>query len=109
MPESAATDLRGFEWHYLWGLYQRSLAVPTFAADGPVTSLAFSPDGGVLAIGARDFTAKLYDIATGTLLHSLSHESDVQCVAFSPDSTRIADDALSEVCFGTHSPRLERR
>jgi len=56
-----------------------------------VQSVAFSPDGHMLASGSWDTTIKLWNPATGELLRTLTGHSDVvQSVAFSPDSRMLA-------------------
>lgn len=53
---------------------------------GWVFSVAFSPDGRLLASGSGDQTIKLWDVANGTELRSLrGHTYTVRSVAFSPD------------------------
>ncbi len=58
---------------------------------GTVTSVAFSPDGSLLASGSWDQTIKLWEVATGQEVRTLSgHSSTVSSVAFSPDGRLLA-------------------
>jgi WD40 repeat protein len=56
-----------------------------------VNSLAFSPDGKLLATASNDVTAKVWDLATGEELKTLvGHSRGVESVAFSPDGATLA-------------------
>ena len=58
---------------------------------GPMRSLAFSPDGRLIASGYRDHTVALRDTASGELLRTLDcGEGLIQGLSFSPDSGLLA-------------------
>jgi WD40 repeat protein len=57
----------------------------------PVSALAFSPDGDLLASASFDRTVKLSNSRTGEVLRSFgAHTGNVECVAFSADGRRLA-------------------
>ncbi|QFS47689.1 eIF2A-related protein [Nostoc sphaeroides] len=56
-----------------------------------VNSVAFSPDGKILASGSYDNTIKLWDIGTGREIYTLQgHSNSVNSIAFSPDGKILA-------------------
>jgi WD40 repeat protein len=58
--------------------------------EGPVSALAYSPDGGSLASGSADKTVRLWNPATGNEVAVLrGHERPVEWLSFSPDGRRI--------------------
>ena len=73
--------------HADFGRLLRSLE----ARSDMVTSVAVSPDGTMLAIGAKDAKIRLLNIASGRMLRVLkAHTDAVESVAFSPDSKMLA-------------------
>jgi len=74
-------DLRGHEkgsWYYYGGT-------------GEVYSVAFSPDGKLLASGSSDLTIKFWEVSTGSELRTLKgHEGTVYSVAFHPSGKVLA-------------------
>jgi lysophospholipase L1-like esterase len=79
-----------------------------------VNSVAFSPDGSILASGSGDKTVKLWDVETGNEIRTLEgHPNCVNSVAFSPDGSILASSGddntikLWDVETGTEIRTLE--
>jgi serine/threonine protein kinase/WD40 repeat protein len=54
---------------------------------GPILALAWSQDSTMLASGGADSLAQVWDPATGSTLHSLSHGGAVNGIAWEPGNT----------------------
>ena len=66
--------------------------VARFKHDEFVNSVAFSPDGTLLASGAGA-NVTLWDLESGNEMRQFQHDNVVYSVAFSPDSTLVASGA----------------
>ncbi|MBL8485268.1 MAG: TIR domain-containing protein, partial [Rhodocyclaceae bacterium] len=96
---SGGYDGRVLFWDVHAGLPRRSGGSAVEAA-GRVTSVAFSPDDRLLAIGTLRDTVWLLDIETGEAQVLGRHNSSVESVAFSPDGKALASCGLDKaVCM----------
>ncbi len=77
-----------------------------------VRGAAISPDGTLLASAGYDAKVILWNLETGEVIHSMSHDDKAACVAFSPDGTQLlsgsADRTLRlwNVADGTEIRRM---
>lgn len=97
--EQCDPKLRHWEWGRLSHLCR--LSERTWRVNGPVESVAISPDGRYYLSGDWDGKAKLWDAESGEALHTLSHGQYVHAVAFSPDGSRFAtasSDRTIRIC-----------
>jgi WD40 repeat protein len=96
-PAAGDEDVRGFEWRYLWHLANRqrgTVSIPEPAEEMPCAYL-ISPDGRWAAVGTAGAgvldeeyslrAIRLWDLATGTLQHTVVGERDPENPHLHPD------------------------
>lgn len=91
LPLDGQEDLRGFEWRYLWRLYHHTGEVFRFQRDMEIWAVAYSPDGGTLAVVDDEGWLTLWDTSIGWQVSRLrAHEAYIWDVKFSPDGRMLA-------------------
>ncbi|KAL5637535.1 hypothetical protein ACGC1H_004079 [Rhizoctonia solani] len=80
-------------WNVLTG---KTVSQPLKGHSGPVSCLAFSPDGTRLCSGSDDATIIIWDVPTGVMVGQphAAHTSAVTSVAYSPDATCVASGSI---------------
>ena len=88
--DSCRWDFRHWEHAHLRHLFDET-QVTLRGHSKQVLSVCFSPNGKRLASGSEDRSAKIWDAATGQVIHTLTgHVDSVTSVAFSPNGALIA-------------------
>ncbi|GAC1430884.1 MAG: hypothetical protein NVS4B1_04780 [Ktedonobacteraceae bacterium] len=78
-----------------------------------VRSIAWSPDGMMLASGADDAQLLLWG-TDGTVYHTIAHPTSIRALAWSPDSQKLVTGSNNQILFlnaqsGTHLGRSTHR
>ena len=100
-PDSTVAALLGIEsvrrtetvqgYEALWGASAGAgREVARLVHQDGVRTVAFSPDGTLVATGSWDKTARVFEARTGREVARLAHQDGVRAVAFSPDGTLVA-------------------
>ncbi|KAK4539700.1 hypothetical protein LTR36_010411 [Oleoguttula mirabilis] len=90
----AAGSLDDFDVH-IWSVQTGQLLDQLSGHEGPVSSLAFAPNGGSLISGSWDRTVRIWSVFARTQTSEpLQLQADVLCVSVSPDSKQIAVSTL---------------
>jgi WD40 repeat protein len=89
-PRDVQTDLRTFEWRYLFGQARTRERLLINAGRAGVWGLAISPDGRLLATGMVDGKIRLWALPSGAPIATLDGGGLTYCLAFSPNGALLA-------------------
>ena len=90
----AAGSIDSFDIH-IWSVQTGQLLDQLSGHEGPVSALAFAPNGGLLVSGSWDRTARIWSIFNRTQTSEpLQLQADVLDIAFRPDSLQVAVSTL---------------
>ena len=98
-PKAGESELRGFEWRYLWQ-QTRGNQIKSFTNHNNIVScVAFSPDGRLLASVSWDNKIEIRDLARGQVVTNLSVRGWVgrYALAFSPGGKILAVFQVGQV------------
>jgi WD40 repeat protein len=94
----------------MWDIDKHIRRILLHERDAAVTSLAYSPDGVLLASGGLDGTLKLWKAATGTHVATFTQHSDVvTALAFSPDAEWILSGSNDKLAVLRRVPPIRSR
>jgi periodic tryptophan protein 2 len=80
---------------YIWSVQTGQLLDQLSGHEGPVSTLTFAPNGGVVVSGSWDHTVRIWSIFNRTqTTEPLQLQADVLDVAFRPDSLQLAVSTL---------------
>lgn len=89
-----AGSLDSFDVH-IWSVQTGQLLDQLSGHEGPISTLAFAPSGGVVVSGSWDHTVRIWSIFNRTQTSEpLQLHADVLDVAFRPDSQQLAVSTL---------------
>jgi eukaryotic-like serine/threonine-protein kinase len=99
LPADGQEDDRGWEWHYLQGLFHNDLFAMPQGHSAPGGSLAYDRQGNRIAtvvsgppVGEtpQPSEVRIWDAGTGGLMHRWAGKSTLHRLAFHPDGSRLA-------------------
>lgn len=89
-PQAGESDLRGFEWHYLWNLSRGTQLATLTGHQWIVTCAAFSPDGSQIVSCGMGGEVRVWDVAKRACIRKFNPDTDsLWSVAFTPDGKTL--------------------
>ena len=89
-PKPGESDLRGWEWRYLWRLCRSDALFTLCQKSNRVYAVSFSHDGQLLAVQDTSSEVSVWDLASRKPILSRRTEVAKQRIAFSPVTPQLA-------------------
>jgi WD40 repeat protein/serine/threonine protein kinase len=93
------SDLRGWEWRYLWSRSRSDERCTLGSHERVVNFVVFSDDGSLLATSSQDWSVKIWDVAARREVAAISFASEPSDLCFVPKSQTVAVAVGKEVRF----------
>jgi WD40 repeat protein/uncharacterized caspase-like protein len=78
----------------LWNVMTGKVFLTLTGHTDSVSSLAFSPNGTLLASGGEDKTIRFWSLTTGKMIRTLKDSGSVMAIAFSPDGKNLVSNEV---------------
>jgi eukaryotic-like serine/threonine-protein kinase len=89
-PRPGESDLRGWEWRYLWRLSRSDAGYTLVEKSNRIYAVSFSPDGRFLAVQDTSSEVSVWDLAARQPILSRRTGVAKQRIAFSPETLQLA-------------------
>ena len=90
-PQPGEPDMRGWEWRYYWQFCQSDAAGTLCQLSNSITSVSFSADGSLLAVGTWTDEVTVWDVATRQMIFRKPDSSGRAArLAFAPSGSLLA-------------------
>jgi eukaryotic-like serine/threonine-protein kinase len=92
----------------VWELDTGRIRAELTGHEDRITAAEFSPDGEHIVTGSLDGTARIWQAATGDLVHSLNHNFRVYRARYSPDGRRLVTVSTGDLVsvWDVHTGKL---
>ena len=87
---SPVTDLRHWEWRYLWQLCQADESVSLQTNSGSIGRVAISQDGRVMAVKTKGEKVAVWDLTTKRPMTELPGSASIEILGLSPSGSLLA-------------------
>ncbi len=106
-PRPGEEDLRGWEWRYLWQFCKDDALLLCQRSNSVITSVSFSSDGALLAVGTRTGEVTVWDLAARQLVFRLQSADDPSKLAFALNTDLLAYCDQTNVVLWSSRTRRE--